>query len=321
MSNPKTLIVGGAGYIGGHLTDILKKDFDVTVLDNLTYEDKYLKGVKFINFNINDFNLDSSLKDIITKFDTIIWLAAVVGDGACEVDKKVTKICNEDSVKWLVDNFPDKQIVFTSTCSVYGINNDLIDETAVPNPISTYAVTKLNAEQYIINNHKNYLIFRLGTLYGIGDEFSRIRLDLVLNFLTCLAVRGKNLTVFGGEQWRPLLHVKDVGEGIKFCLENNITGLYNLSSGNVIVKDIAETIKQIIPSTVIDYLQIKPSDARNYKVKNDKILATGWRPKYTMENGIAEIQDVISARRIKNPDADIYHNANFLKNKYNFNHA
>ena len=312
--NNKILIVGGAGYIGGYLTDIISNKYEKTVLDNLLYEKRFLKNIDFINFDIK--NYDHELKNIISRYDIIIWLAAIVGDGACEVDKKITKIVNEDSVKWLVDNFQNKKIIFTSTCSVYGINDDLIDEGATPNPLSTYAETKLKAEQYIINNHSNYLIYRLGTLYGTGDLFARIRLDLVVNYLTYLATYNKPLTVFGGNQWRPLLHVKDVGHAIKYGIENKLNGLYNLSSKNVVIKDIADQIKNYVPQTTINYVDIKTQDARNYKVKNDKILATGWKPLFDINCGIKEINFILKTNRIKNPLDIIYHNANFLKHHY-----
>lgn len=310
----KIAIVGGAGYIGGYLTDILNSNFNITIIDNLLYENRFLKNVNFIKFDIK--NYDDKLKTILSDFDIIIWLSAIVGDGACEVDKKVTKIINEDSVKWLVDNFPNKKIIFTSTCSVYGVNNDLIDENATPNPLSTYAETKLNAEQYIINNHSNYLVYRLGTLYGTGDAFARIRLDLVVNYLTYLATYDKPLTVFGGDQWRPLLHVKDVGHAIKFGIENNVNGLYNLSSKNVVIKNIADQIKIHIPNTIINYVDIKTQDARNYRVKNNKILSTGWKPLFDINDGIKEINFILKTNRIKNPLDIIYHNANFLKHHY-----
>lgn len=313
-SSNKILIVGGAGYIGGYLTDILQSQNEISIADNLLYENRFLKNVNFINFDIK--NYDNQFKNIINNYDIIIWLAAIVGDGACEVDKRITKIVNEDSVKWLVDNFPNKKIIFTSTCSVYGINNDLIDENAKPNPLSTYAETKLNAEQYIIANHSNYLIYRLGTLYGTGDAFARIRLDLVVNYLTYLATYDKPLTVFGGDQWRPLLHVKDVGHAIKFGIENNLKGLYNLSSNNVIIKDIANQIKIHIPKATINYVDIKTQDARNYKVKNEKILQTGWKPLFDIDCGIKEINFILKTNRIKNPADIIYHNANFLKHYY-----
>lgn len=314
MKENKIIIVGGAGYIGGYLTDIICKNSNITVADNLLYENRFLKDVDFINFDIK--NYDENLKQILNKYDIIIWLAAIVGDGACEVDKRITKIVNEDSVKWLVDNFQNKKIVFTSTCSVYGINDDLIGEEALPNPLSTYAETKLKAEQYIMNNHSNYLIYRLGTLYGTGDAFARIRLDLVVNYLTYLATHDKPLTVFGGNQWRPLLHVKDVGHAIKYGIENNLKGLYNLSSKNIIIKDIANQIKNYIPNTIINYVDIKTQDARNYRVKNDKILSTGWKPLFNINDGIKEINFILKTNRIKNPLDIIYHNANFLKHQY-----
>ena len=314
MKENKIIIVGGAGYIGGYLTDIICKNSNVTVADNLLYENRFLKDVDFINFDIK--NYDENLKQTLNKYDIIIWLAAIVGDGACEVDKRITKIVNEDSVKWLVDNFQNKKIVFTSTCSVYGINDDLIGEEALPNPLSTYAETKIKAEQYIMNNHSNYLIYRLGTLYGIGDAFARIRLDLVVNYLTYLATHDKPLTVFGGNQWRPLLHVKDVGHAIKYGIENNLKGLYNLSSKNIIIKDIANQIKNYIPNTTINYVDIKTQDARNYRVKNDKILSTGWKPLFNINDGIKEINFILKTNRIKNPLDIIYHNANFLKHQY-----
>ena len=115
--NNKILIVGGAGYIGGYLTDILSNKYEKTVLDNLLYEKRFLKNIDFINFDIK--NYDHELKNIISRYDIIIWLAAIVGDGACEVDKKITKIVNEDSVKWLVDNFQNKKIYLVKYYQVH----------------------------------------------------------------------------------------------------------------------------------------------------------------------------------------------------------
>jgi nucleoside-diphosphate-sugar epimerase len=310
----KVLVVGGAGYIGGFLTDqLIKNGNHITVYDNLMYEERYLKKVSFINGDIRDRN---KLLKIIPSFDIVVWLAAIVGDGACAVDPFLTRSINEDSVKWLVDNFPDKKIVFTSTCSVYGINNDLIDEEAEPNPISIYAETKLEAEQYIIKNHNNYLIFRLGTLFGLGDEHSRIRFDLVSNILTKKATLGQPITVFGGEQWRPLLHVKDVSHAIIFGIENKINGLFNLSYGNFIIKDIAEVIKRCIPESEIIYQDMPFEDLRNYRVRNDKIVERGWFPTLTIRDGIEELRDVILEKRIKHLDNPIYSNEGYLNKNY-----
>lgn len=306
----KILIVGGAGYIGGFLTDILKTK-DATVYDSLIYESRYLKQVNFIYGDIRD---KEKLLRIMSNYNIVIWLAAVVGDGACAIDPYLTQSINEDCVKWFVDNYKGK-FIYTSTCSVYGVNDDLLDETAPTNPISVYAKTKLAAEQYIINNHENYLIFRLGTLFGIGDEHSRIRFDLVVNVLTKKACTKQPLFVYGGEQWRPLLHVKDVSTAIQFGIDNHITGLFNLSCGNYTILNIAEEIRSHFPEARINYQDIPYEDLRNYKVKADKYLTLGWTPQHSLEEGILEIKDVVSQNRLKNIDDVVYSNEVYLNTK------
>lgn len=307
----KVLIVGGAGYIGGYLTDYLLRqpEYDVTVYDNLLYETRYMKAVRFICGDIRD---TAKLSTIINDYDVVAWLAAIVGDGACAIDVALTRELNFGTVKWLVDHYRGK-IVFMSTCSVYGMNNDLIDEQATPNPLSAYASTKLEAERYVVAHTDNHLIFRLGTLYGLSDEHSRIRLDLVANYLTLRAVNGQPLTVFGGEQWRPLLHVRDVAHAVHYALQNDITGLYNLSRDNVIIADLAKTIQQIIPGTQVTYQDMKFEDLRNYHVKNDKFMATGWRPQLTLSDGIRELKTVFEEHRVKDLSDPVYSNVAYLR--------
>lgn len=307
----KMLIVGGAGYIGGYVVDIfnLRKDFDITVYDNLLYETRYMKSVNFIYGDIRD---KEKLGNIINNYDVVVWLAALVGDGACAINTSLTEEINFNCVKWLVDNYKGK-IVFTSTCSVYGMNDDLIDEDATPNPLSAYAATKLQAEKYVIENAKDYVIFRLGTLYGISDEHSRLRFDLVVNIMTLRAVKGEKLTVFGGEQWRPILHVRDVAHAIEYCLDNDIKGLFNLSERNVEISKLAEEIKNHIPDVEIIYQDMKFEDLRNYKVKNDRIYDTGWRPKFNLPDGIEEMKNVFLEGRVKNTNDPVYSNVAFLQ--------
>ena len=307
----KILIVGGAGYLGGFMTDLFQKDqnYQVTVYDKLLYETRYLKKVNFIFGDVLD---TKKLKKIINNYDVIVWLAAIVGDGACAINPEYTNQINFESVKWLVDNYK-KKIIFTSTCSVYGVNHKLISEDAIPNPLSVYATTKLKAEQYIIKHAQDYTIFRLGMLYGLSDEHSRLRLDLVANILTLKAVQGEKLSVFGGEQWRPLLHVRDVSYATKYVLENNINGLYNLSECNVIIADLAKTISKHIPNAKIECNDMKFEDLRNYRVTNKKIFGTGWRPKENLDNGIEEMIKIFSEGRIKNFHDPIYSNVDFLK--------
>jgi nucleoside-diphosphate-sugar epimerase len=314
MDKNNILIIGGAGYIGGNLVDLLLQDnkYRVTVLDSLVYEGRYLKDVNFINADIRDTD---KLNEIVHDYDTVVFLAALVGDPACAVDKQLSYDINVTPIKWLTDSYKGK-IVFMSTCSVYGKNDELIDESATPNPLSVYAETKLEAEQYLLTNRPDSLIFRLGTLYGLGDSHSRLRLDLVVNVLTLRASLGEQLNVFGGEQWRPLLHVRDVGKAAIYGIENSLSGIYNLSEVNATMKDIAEAVKTEIPTANIEYSEIPFQDLRNYKVKNDMILQTGWRPTYTLADGIRELYAVFKEKRVKQLDDDIYRNGNHIKKLY-----
>ncbi|MFH1583268.1 MAG: NAD(P)-dependent oxidoreductase [Candidatus Falkowbacteria bacterium] len=308
----KILICGGAGFIGGYLTDLLKYNkYDVTIYDCLIYETRYMKEVSFIYGDIRD---KDKLAKIVNDFDIIIWLAALVGDGACAKNILVTKDINLTSVQWLVKNYKGK-IIFTSTCSVYGINNDLLHEDSPVNPLSCYAETKLCAEQEIIKNADNYLIFRLGTLYGIGDRYSRPRFDLVVNTLTKKATLKEPLVVFGGGQWRPLLHVKDVARAILFAIENNTNGLFNLSDKNYKICDIAREIEKIIPGIIINFGNLKFEDLRNYQVSAEKFKALGWEPKYGLEYGIREIHKTIKDNRIKYPNDMVYSNGEYISSK------
>jgi len=307
------LVLGGCGYIGGYLTDQLQYlAYRPTVYDNLAYETRFMKKVPFIYGDIRD---RPKLSKLLPHFKNVVLLAAIVGDGACAADPFLTQSINCDAVKWIVDNFKGK-LIYMSTCSVYGVNNDLIDETSTPNPLSVYASTKLEAEQYILKNRPDALVFRLGTLYGLGDAHSRIRLDLVVNILTKRAVCGEKLTVFGGDQWRPLLHVRDVARAIIHGLEYSISGLYNLSSQNARIWEIAHAIQDLIPGCVVEKVDMSYEDQRNYRVSTAKWDALGWQPAWMLKEGIQQIALVIQEARIKNPADPIYSNQAAIEQLY-----
>jgi len=317
----RILVVGGAGYVGGHLVDLLQEDcvpgilpkkYDVTVYDNLLYEDSYYKKVKLIKDDVR--NISKLGKDLNT-YDIVIWLAAIVGDGACDVNAKVTNEVNKDSLSWLVDNYNGK-IIYTSTCSVYGEGDDVLVEESEPKPLSLYAETKLDSERYVVGKQVDHLVFRLGTLHGVGDLFTRLRLDLVANVLTYRACTGQSLKVFGGEQWRPLLHVKDVARAIRYGIKHDLNGLYNLVDRNYQIKEIAEEIKKIIPSTEIVYEDMPFEDQRNYRASGNKYYKNGFRTKYSLTDGIMDIKNVFDENRVKDPQNPIYYNVNYLKDLY-----
>jgi nucleoside-diphosphate-sugar epimerase len=123
------------------------------------------------------------------------------------------------------------------------------------------------------------------------------------------------LTVFGGEQWRPLLHVKDVSHAVAYCLDKNISGLFNLSRKNYTIRELAEVIQKVIPGSELSCNDMKFEDLRNYKVKTDKFDVHGFKPTYTLEHGVWEIHKVIKEGRIVDPKDPVYSNAIYLKEK------
>jgi len=304
----KVLIVGGAGYVGGGIVDLLSKENEVTVYDSLIYENSYRKNVDFIFGDIRDYK---KINNILDQYDAVIWLAALVGDGACAINPALTHEINSETVKNLAKNFKGK-IVFLSTCSVYGAQEGILDESSEVNPLSEYASSKLIAEKYLADSDS--IIFRLGTLFGIGDKFSRIRLDLVVNILTTKAYIDKKMSVFGGEQWRPLLHVKDVANAIAHTLDTQTNGVFNLHYKNFKIIEIANEIKNKISDVEIETTPLPFQDARNYQVSSDKLKdATGFQATVDLTQGINEMYELISSNRIKDINDPRYSNQNFLQ--------
>ena len=303
----KILVVGGAGYIGGALTDRLI-DYKFRVYDNLLYDNIYRKPVDFF---FGDIRETSKLKKQLEWADVVIWLAAIVGDPACNLNQDLTVEINERSVKWLCDNY-DGKIIFLSTCSVYGVNDKLLHEESELNPLSLYAWTKLNSEKYL--EKKNAIIFRLGTVYGLSDIYSRLRMDLVVNILTTHAQKLNKITVYGGEQHRPLIHVKDIALAIEKVVDLDATGVFNLHSLNTTVKNIADTVKTHFPNLIIETTGVKFQDNRSYRVSSEKAHKQfNFKAIYTLDDGISEIKQLLESGRIKDVFGSNYSNVEHLK--------
>jgi nucleoside-diphosphate-sugar epimerase len=303
------LIVGGAGYLGGAITDLLmKSEHNILVYDILLYEETYRKPVPFVYGDIRD---RGKIRQYLDWADVVIWLAALVGDPACTLNESLTREINTDSVRYLRDSFKGR-IIYMSTCSAYGAQDSLLDETSPLNPLSLYARTKLWAEDILRGT--NVLIFRLGTLYGISDEFSRIRFDLVVNTLVMRAVIHKKISIFGGTQYRPLLHVQDAASAICNVLTKTNTGIYNLHSENIAVMEIAQCVKKYFPSLQIDVADVMFQDNRNYRVSSEKAKQELYfRPVLTIDDGIRELKQLLEDGRVKNSFLTRFSNYLYLK--------
>lgn len=310
MTSQHVLVVGGAGYVGGAVTDELQSrgTANFRVFDNLLYEDAYRKNVEFVFGDVRDAD---ELLPHLQWATHVIWLAAIVGDGACTLDPQLTVHINEERISWLVEHF-DGRIIFTSTCSVYGAQPGELTEESPLKPLSLYAGTKRKAESFLAE--KNALTFRLGTLFGVGDLFSRIRMDLVVNYMTAHAHAHGKLRVFGGDQFRPLLHVKDVARAIVDALDQPQTGTFNLVKQNTRMIDLAYQIRNHYPDIELEKTEMPFEDTRNYRVSAGKAKTLlGFRPAHSIDDGIEELKHLMETRKIKEWSSARYSNHQFLK--------
>lgn len=292
----KVLIAGGAGYVGGWLTDeAVRAGHEVRVFDKLLYEDTYLKDVDFRFGDILDLE---GMKPHLKWAECVVFLAGFVGDPACALNPDLTMQTNVKAVQNLVDNFGG-QIIFPSTCSVYGAQEGELVESSPVNPLSLYAESKILAEKILLESQRQVLIFRLGTLFGLSDTYARLRVDLVLNVLTIRAVLEGRMSVFGGRQYRPLLHVRDVATAMVPQIGTSAEGLYNLHAVNTTIIDLANEIKKEVPEAELEITESTFQDARNYMVSSKKVAdELGFRPTLSPSHGIQEVAHVVRERRI-----------------------
>jgi len=325
----KILVVGGAGYLGSILCrKLLDKNYQVRVLDNLTYGDLGIKDLyshkkfEFIKGDMRDIQtVMKSVKDV----DAVIHLAAIVGDPASALKPQETIEINYLGTKMLAEVCKYSQInrfIFASTCSVYGASptpETKIDEESDLNPVSLYAEMKLKSEQALLEiSDENFkpTILRMSTLYGLSP---RMRFDLVVNILTIKALKEKKYTIFGGEQWRPNLHTKDAAEAYINCIESSIQisggKIYNVGSDdeNYKIIDIGKKIKQIIPDAEMEIDKGK-DDERNYNVSFEKInKELDYKTNFTITEGVMEIKEEVENGKFDDYTDQIYSNYRFLK--------
>ena len=294
----KVLVTGGAGYIGSVLVpQLLGNGYQVTVLDNFMYKQNslldvcYFPELKIVNADVRD--IDFLMKEV-KKHEIIIPLAAIVGAPACDKNKQLATDVNhtqaENIAKWVNDN---QKVLFPVTNSGYGIGQKgkYCDENTPLNPISYYGRTKVSAEKSFLDMG-NAVTFRLATVFGTAP---RMRMDLLVNDFVYRACKDRFIVLFESHFKRNYIHIRDIASVFLYAIQNydSMKGeAYNvgLSDANLSKRELCDKIKEHLPYFQIFESEIaEDPDKRDYIVSNKKIEATGWAPKYSIDDGVKEL--------------------------------
>jgi len=288
------LITGGAGYIGSVLVpELLQDGHNVTVLDNFIFGQSSLNHVCYHpNFRVyrGDVRIEADMLPLMKDADIIIPLAAYVGAPFCDRDPIGATTTNKDAIFMMMKYLDkDQVVIMPTTNSAYGTGDNCTEESPL-NPISRYAIDKVEVEK-VLMNHSNATSLRLATVFGMSP---RMRIDLLVNDMTYRAVYDGFVVLFESHFKRNYIHVRDVVQAFKMAItQETMRGqIYNvgLSSANVSKRELCDIIKTYVPRFEIVEAEIgKDKDQRNYVVSNKKIELEGFEPNYNLSNGIQEL--------------------------------
>ena len=271
----KILLAGGAGYIGSKLAPILvDRGYEVDVIDLFWFGDFLPENVKKIKKNIFDITQDE-----VKKYDQIIFLAGLSNDPMADYSPSLNFIHNASAPAYLgyiAKRAGIKRFIYASSCSVYGYTeNELYDENSPAVSNYPYGISKLQGEQAVmqmVDKNFSVICLRQGTVSGYSP---RMRLDLIVNTMFKSALLDNIVTVNNPAIWRPILSITDAVTAYTRAIESdeNISGLFNVASGNYTVGEVGDLVKSRINSEMDKDVTLKiehRQDYRNYKVSIDK---------------------------------------------------
>jgi len=309
----KVFLTGNLGYVGSVLHKrLLDKKHEVIGCDigyfPKNWSDEELSTHKILKKDIRDIT-----KEDLVGCDTICHLAGLSNDPMGEINQSLTNEINfleTIRIAKLAKEVGIQRFIFSSSCSTYGLNEDIVNENSELVPKTAYAKSKVDSEIELMKLKEpmfSPIILRNATVYGISPN---LRLDLVINNLVGSAVStGKIKLLSDGTAWRPLLHVEDMADAFIMCVEaplDQVAGeIFNVGSNedNVTVLEIAEKILKIIPDSKIEIAQNSNKDNRSYRVNFDKInQELGFKTKWNLNDGIKHIYEEMKKRNFSKED-------------------
>ena len=303
--NKKIFITGGAGYVGAVLTPyLISKGHQVTVFDLMIYGEDVLKkhqNLRVIKGDIRDIKL---LNEELPKHDTLIHLACISNDPSFELNPELGKSINLDAFEPLVESSLKNKIerfIYASSSSVYGIKNEKnVNEKMSLEPLTDYSKFKADCEKILLDNeNSNFtpVVIRPATVCGYSP---RQRLDVVVNILTNLAYHKKEISVFGGDQLRPNIHIYDMVRAYDYLIEADkdlVSGqIFNAGYENQSVNHLASLVKKVIGDEV-KVKNIKSNDNRSYHISSEKIeQKLGFKTEKTIEDAISDLKEAFEKK-------------------------
>ncbi len=318
-------VLGGGGYIGTHVVaELLSRGYPVRVLDRLMYGteplQEFLSHSRFrlIDGDVTDI---ARLTEAVSGCRAVVHLAGLVGDPACAVDPDYTAHTNIVASRMaheVAHSLGVSRFIFASSCSVYGMAEEEVDELSALNPVSLYARTKIDSERELLRaTPDNFFVtvLRFATVFG---HSRRPRFDLVGNLFTAQAMLDGRIRVIGPEQWRPFIHVRDLARSVVLCLEAPEaivqSQIFNVGDArlNRTIRALAEAVRGVVSTRREVTLLVEDqadSDRRNYRVSFEKIRRLiGFEATVTIEEGIQEMADHFAAGRYADYRTELYSN-------------
>jgi nucleoside-diphosphate-sugar epimerase len=328
------LVIGGGGYIGSALLPkLLDRGYRVRLLDLFIYGPEAIKDVlKHPRLEIvqADFRQVNRVVEAMWNMDAVIHLGAIVGDPACALNEDLTVEVNLMATKMIAEVAKGsgvRRFIFASTCSVYGASDEILDENSLLNPVSLYARSKIASERVLMDMADSDFaptILRFGTIYG---QSGRTRFDLVVNLLTAKALIDGQITISGGDQWRPFVHVDDAASAVFKTLAATSPRIrnqvFNVGSDeqNYTISQVGELIRAAIPTAELIDMGAD-GDRRNYRASFGKIQRElQFRPTWSVEEGIQQVKEAIESGRILDYRDPKYSNVKFLSDEMSYHLA